>query len=68
LRQGAASTIPPVFAIHLGVGASATHHPSPLPLFVQLAAAAAGGALVLGVPRVALLLQSLATRLRPLLA
>jgi hypothetical protein len=61
LRQGAAATIRLVFAMHLGF--AATHHPSSVPLFVELAVAAAGGIAVLAAPHLTLRLQALLSRL-----
>jgi hypothetical protein len=47
--------------MHLGF--AATHHSSPVPLFVELAVAAAGGLAVLAVPRLTLHLRALISRL-----
>jgi hypothetical protein len=50
----------PVFALHLGF--AATHHPSPVPLFVELGVAAAGGIVVLAAPRLTLFVRELVRR------
>jgi hypothetical protein len=61
LRQGGQATIRLVFAMHLGF--AATHHPSPVPLLVELAVAAGGGLVVLAVPHLTLRLRALIGRL-----
>ena len=47
--------------MHLGF--AATHHPSSVPLFVELAVAAAGGIAVLAAPHLTLRLHALLNRL-----
>jgi hypothetical protein len=61
LRQGAGATIRLVFALQLGF--AATHHPTPVPLFVEIGVAAAGGIAVLAAPRLTLLVRELVRRL-----